>query len=872
MTSSRGRALLAVVLLTAGGVSVWRWLASVDLPGSSRIVTVGVYENAPKVYTDENGEAAGLFIDLLKPIARRERWSLRFVRCTWANCLQQVADGRIDLMPDVAYSDQRDKVLVFGNVPITHSWSQIYRNKDVQVRSIVDLEAKRIAVLRDGIQQAYLARLMAGSGMRYSPLVVDSYKDGFDAVSRGDADAVVTNRFYGGRHARVYGLVETPIMFEPASLFFVTGKRTGPLLLARIDDQVARWRDDPDSPYFTALRDAMAPTPTVVVPRWLTLVMASLGALATLLLGFSTLLRWQVRRATGELGEANRRLDQVLKASPVVLYLLHEQNGQLAVRWVSPNIERIFGFTPAQAMAPGWWESRLHPDDREAALGRSAAILQQDQVTLEYRVTDATGRTRHVRDELRSFKDVGDGSQQVLATWSDFTDAHEQLAHVGFLTDHDALTGLVNRTRLEVLLDEAIARAARMPARFAVLCIDLDRFRAINDTLGHPAGDAMLQWAARRLESFAGRGDTVARIVGDRFVVVLSDDPTEHSAAERAEQLVQSFATPSRFGAHLLTVTASVGVSLYPAHGTDAETLLKHAELALYDAKQRGRSTFSIFAPGLSVGTLERLVMENALRGAADRGELVLHYQPQVDLRNGELVGVEALVRWNHPEFGLVPPGRFIPLAEETGTIHEVASWVLREACRQLAQWRAGGFAVPRVAVNLSAAQFGRDSLVADVNEVLLSTGLDASCLELEITESMIMRDPAQATAVLRNLKAQGLKLSIDDFGTGHSSLALLKHLPIDQLKIDQSFVRDIGIDEQDEAISRTVIGLARVLGLGTVAEGVEREEQAHFLLAEGCKFAQGYWFSRPVPPDALRDAWHDRGQSETVSEFVAGP
>ena len=803
----------------------------------------------------------------------RSKWTLRYVRCTWSECLALVGNGAIDLMPDVAYSVERDAVFDFPDVAVTHSWSQIYRNPRVQVRSIADLAALRVAVLRGGIQQAYVARLMAGSGLRYTPVLVDTYADGFEAVRQGRADAVVTNTFYGSKHARAYGLAETPIMFDPVSLYFVTRQGGGEGLLDRIDKRIEQWRDDPDSVYYLALRQAMAPPPVTIVPHRLKLGLYAAGAAVMLLLGFSLLLRWQVRRAIAELDRANRHLDHVLSASPVVLYQLRREGGGFVPEWASPNIERVFGFTPAQVAEPGWWESHLHPDDREAAVAGFADVAALGQMTREYRIIDAAGRTRHVRDELRLAAGPAGDSSQVVGTWSDLTEAREQAAQVNFLTNYDSLTGLANRATVRQRLAEAIDRARPAAARLAVMCIDLDRFKSINETLGHAAGDALLRVAAQKLAGVAGAQDNVARIGGDRFVLILGGDPSEFDVAEQAQHIVRLFSNPDDAGPDDFIVTASIGISLFPADGGDADTLLKHAELALYEAKQRGRSTYSLFASELSSGALERLVMENALRGAAARGELVLHYQPQVDLGSGALVGVEALVRWNHPEIGLVPPGQFIPLAEETGTIDDIAAWVLMEACRQMVEWRGAGLLVPRVAVNLSGMQIEDDALSSQVAGVLRDTGLEPACLELEITESTIMRKPDKAISVLRSLKAQGVKLSVDDFGTGYSSLAYLKRLPLDRLKIDQSFVRDIGQDIHDEAISRAVIELARGLGLETVAEGVEREEQSAFLRAEGCEFAQGYLFSRPLPAADLRAAWSDAaGALRTCIVTAGGP
>lgn len=837
------------------------------LPGCSpsaqatagRTVKTGVYENAPKIYTNADGKPAGLFIDLLQAIAAREGWRLEYVACTWAECLQSVTDGSLDLMPDVAYSEDRARIFDFHKTPAVNSWSQLYRNAGVELRSIADLQNRRVAVLNAAIQQTYLTQLMAGAGIQATFLPVSDYAAGFAAVRDGAADAVVANHFYGGRFAAGYGLVETPIMFNPVGLFFATGKGKNADLLAPIDRHLSDWRQEPDSIYFDILRAAMVPEPMTVVPRWLKAALLVTAGLGVLFGVFSVLLRWQVRRATAALQRTHRQLGQVLDASPVVLYSLRPEPGGYVTEWVSPNIERIFGFPAVQAQAPGWWESRLHPEDREVALANfERHALHGGELTQEYRILDAKGRTRYIHDELR-VSAAGDGREgQIVGTWTDLTQAVRQAAELRFLTQYEPNTGLPNRARLHERLAKVLSHAGRQGAKVAVLLIDLDRFRYVNETLGHLKGDALLRAAARKIEALARIDDTLATVGGDEFVLVLGGETSAVHAAAVAEEVLRVFSHPIA-PEYPHVVTASVGVSIFPDDAADADNLLKHAELALYEAKNHGRNCYRVFASELTTGVEARVRMESALRHAVDRKELVLHYQPQLALNCDEVAGVEALVRWNSAGFGFLHPGEFIPLAEESGLIHELGAWVLREACRQMQAWQAAGLDLGRVAVNLSVLQIEQQRLAEQVAGILRETGLAPERLELEVTESTIMRHPDKALATLRELKTLGVRLTIDDFGTGHSSLAVLKRLPFNRVKIDQAFVREIGRDANDEAICRTVIELGRNLGLETVAEGVEREEQAAFLRAEGCGFAQGFLFGRPLSADVLQLAWGKR-------------
>ncbi len=420
------------------------------------------------------------------------------------------------------------------------------------------------------------------------------------------------------------------------------------------------------------------------------------------------------------------------------------------------------------------------------------------------------------------------------------------------LAQYDALTGLPNRALFHDRLAQAIARAHRSERRIALLFLDLDRFKEINDSLGHEAGDRVLQEAGARLRRHLREGDSVARLGGDEFTVILEDVESTEQVHEVAKKLLRAFAEPMAFAGRDLFVTLSIGIALYPRDGDDADSLLKHADTAMYEAKSEGRDNLQFYAAAMSAAAHERRSLEGSLRQALERGEFVLHYQPVVRLASGEISSVEALLRWQHPHQGLVPPGRFIGAAEQNGLIVPIGAWVLQEACAQAARWQAAGLRPVRVAVNLSARQFRRPGLVDTVRGALRAAALQPQWLMLEITESLLMDNPAAGGALLRALRELGVHMALDDFGTGYSSLAYLKHLPLDIIKIDRSFVRDAPGDADDAVIVKATIGLAASLGMLTTAEGVETREQAAFLQDNGCRFGQGFLFSPAVEADAL--------------------
>ncbi len=435
----------------------------------------------------------------------------------------------------------------------------------------------------------------------------------------------------------------------------------------------------------------------------------------------------------------------------------------------------------------------------------------------------------------------------------DVTERKQMEERVRFLAQHDPLTMLPNRWLFVELLENELAQAQRNGRKLAVLFFDLDKFKNINDTLGHEVGDELLKEVATRIRRSIRRSDTVARIGGDEFNIILSDLERGEYAGEVAAQIVGRFRRPFLIHGQAITITTSIGISLYPEDSDTGEALLRYADMAMYEAKEQGRNTFRFYNPAINLRSQERMRIESSLRQALERDELRIAYQPKVDLRTGQLAGVEALVRWQHPELGLLAPDHFIPVAEESGLIALIDEWVLKTACTQLQTWLCNGAAPFCMSVNFSARQFQRADLMEVVSRVLEESCLLPEYLELELTESAIMSHIEQAIPAMRALAERGIHIAVDDFGTGYSSLNYLKRLPIERLKIDQSFVQDIATDPDDRAIVQAVTALAHNLNKRVIAEGVETEEQLVFLRTIGCDQAQGFLFHRPLWPEQLQ-------------------
>lgn len=523
--------------------------------------------------------------------------------------------------------------------------------------------------------------------------------------------------------------------------------------------------------------------------------------------------------------------------------------------FLSPRLLSIFGYPEDfQVRSTNEWLQLVHPDDRARYNAANARHLRGEtpHFECEYRIRRADGSWAWGLSRGIAAIDPDGIARRMAGSITDISERKKQEELIHYLATRDSLTSLANRFLLSEMLMNALNRAGEVGKTLAVIYLDLDNFKDINDSLGHQAGDKVLVEIAHRLRREFPEPELVARQGGDEFIIVIPDAPNPAQVGGRIGRLLDELRQPIAAESGELVVRASAGIVFYPNEGSDAPTLLKNADLALYAAKARGRGQFAFFDGTMAERAAERLSLERHLATAIAHGELFLEFQPQVDMANGRLCGCEALLRWHHPDLGLVSPVRFVPVAESSGMIVPIGSWVLDEACRQAASWRAAGHAVP-VAVNLSVAQLTRTDFVQTVNDALSSHGLPPEAIELEITESLLMEGGSEALNALDDLAELGIPLSVDDFGTGYSSLAYLKRLPIDKLKIDRTFVSGVHSDRSDAAVVRAIIAIAQELGLDVIAEGIETAEQAAALLQLGCRQAQGYLFGRPMPAAVFR-------------------
>jgi diguanylate cyclase (GGDEF)-like protein/PAS domain S-box-containing protein len=554
------------------------------------------------------------------------------------------------------------------------------------------------------------------------------------------------------------------------------------------------------------------------------------------------------RRKTDVLQEGEARFRALVQNSFDII-TIHDSSG--VTLYESPAASRILGYPPGALIGKTPFET-LHPKDVARARDAFDALIRGEAsaAPVMMRFRHADGSWIHLEALGNNLLDHP-GIRGIVLTSRNITERKRAEERVQYLANYDVLTGLPNRFLMQDRLTQVIAHAYRNRLRAALVHIDLDRFKVVNETLGHYVGDALLKQAAERIRKATREADTVARVGGDEFTLVFPNVTSLQTLSAAAEVMLDELARPFPSEGQELFVSASVGISLFPDDAGSVEELIKHADAAMSSAKHLGRNNFQFYNAGMNLDVQDRMLIEAGLRTAIQRDELSLVFQPKIDLATRRIFGAEALLRWNHPKLGMIPPSRFVPVAEEAGLVGQIGEWVLNTACQQIRQWQDAGHCL-QVAVNVSARQFQDYDVAELVMDIMRDTGALAQNLEIELTESAVMNDAESSIVTLERLAALGVQIAIDDFGTGYSSLSYLKRLPLDLLKIDQSFVRDISSDPNDAAIVRAIITLARSLGIKVIAEGVENEAQLAFLNAYGCQYAQGYLFGRPLTPDQL--------------------
>ncbi len=556
------------------------------------------------------------------------------------------------------------------------------------------------------------------------------------------------------------------------------------------------------------------------------------------------------KREEREWQQTQRQLDHVFKETDIAIWSVEMPSYKLLQ--MSPACEKIFGYSQQHFIEDGFlWDKIIHPEDLPINKKLRQKVFSGITIQHEYRIIHSSGEIKWVHDRVIPARDHLNNITRFYGVVIDVTERKQTEEKINHMAFHDTLTGLPNSKKFHDYLSDALLESNHSEDRLAIMYVDVDRFKNINESFGHSFGDIALKGIADRITECMTKRNIVSRVVGDEFLLLLPHITGESEAEVVANRIVEAFKHPLVVQSYEFHLTVSIGIAMYPSEGMDGESLTQCAHIAMSRTKELGKNNYQIYSPHMKAKVHNRIELENDLRKAIENNEMLLHYQPQIDIMTGSLIGVEALIRWNHPSRGLIPPADFIPLAEESGLIVPIGEWVLRTACKQNKAWHNAGFQTLSISVNLSIRQFLQSNLIHKIAQILKETELDPQYLDLEITESMTM-DVEHAINMLHELKKLGVQISMDDFGTGYSSLNHLQRFPIDRLKIDKSFMDKITSNVNDANIVTTIIALAHNLGLKVTAEGVETNEQLQFLIDRNCDETQGYYFSKPVPAEQI--------------------
>ncbi|GAA4365430.1 EAL domain-containing protein [Kangiella marina] len=822
--------------------------------------------NAPPVMViDENDNNAGFMVELLEQIALEESWDIEWVRLDWPAVIPKTLNHEIDLIPFIAYSEERAEYLDYNEEGILTGWGQVFIHKDEPIpQNIISLSGHNIAIIKNEIYGIKLRNLCNLFDIKCNFTEVDTYRDAFKKIEDKLVTAAVTSSLVSYSHDNDFVKI-TPIVFEPRKVLFATAKNTNADLLQTIDHYTKLWRFDANSTYYQ-LRDKYLKgviEQETAFPSWL---LYSLLILTGLLLAsalIAILLKKQVKRQTQALEDQSDKIRQIINLVPHMVFASNAKGklilaNRYAADFFGIEMSNIEGYEQSDLIRRLPNSANLF-EDESLLLRKDAHAIQKEIETYNYNGQKATLKISKVPFISRYSR-----MPSVVTVGVDITEAKEYERQIQHMAQHDSLTELPNRMLLNDRIHQSLALTKRYGHCGAVLFIDLDYFKNINDSLGHMAGDHLLKDVAGRLKDIVRDGDTVSRLGGDEFIVQLNhlsgdSDRAEKSACKIAEKINFTLAQEYTVKGNKLFSTASIGVVIYPRDADSEEAIIQRADTAMYYAKSMGRNRYAVFKKAMEKAVVRKHILEKELRKALAEARFILRYQPQLTSDDNNFIGAEALLRWSHPTEGIISPSEFIPIAEENHLIIPIGEWVLKQVCHQIKYWLEKYGYSPFITVNLSAIQIRNSDLVSYIKNLLEQTKIPPNLLEFEVTETVLLHEARISIDVLNELKKLGVRLSIDDFGTGYSSLNYLKKLPLDKLKIDRSFVKDIPGDPDSETIIRTVISMSIDMGLEVIAEGVETKEQLQYLLKERCHLFQGFYFDPPISLEQLEEKYFTR-------------
>jgi polar amino acid transport system substrate-binding protein len=816
-----------------------------SLSAKAPTVRIGYFDTHPLSFRNAQGEPDGLIIDILNEVAASRNIQVDWVYDDFPNQITHIQNGQIDVLVSLAYSEERARYMDYAEMNFTNVWGQVFLPSNSDVESLFDLSGKTVALLANGINGQNFMKQCELFEVECQAVYGNSYQAIFAMVAAGEADAAVSNNMVGAEFQSQHDLLASSIVFNPFKVYITKPLGADPAFLNLYDEKMRAWKDDPDSFYYQARLKWTHQNNQDSIPYWILYTLLGLFVFALVAMVAAVLFKRQVNRRVTELSQREVQLNQIINIVPHMIYANDYQGKFILANDFACD---FFGIDRNQVEQENIY-TILKTSRNFANL--IAYTTSSNPFNTEIEARNCRGEPVSLMMSKVPYSGRNDKEPAVVTVGVDISQTKQYEEEIEYLANHDALTGLPNRMLLSDRLKSSLARAEQFKHVGAILYIDLDNFKNINDSQGHKVGDKLIKKVATMLKKTVNPGDTIARLGGDEFVIEIPEldhdlTTAEQQAVDVAERITSQLKKPIIIEDKQYNITASVGVVIYPRDGHRQSILIQRADTAMYEAKFNGRNRIQVFEKGLEAKVKKQHQLENDLRLALQNKEIVMVYQPIVAADSLKMVGTEILLRWHHPVRGTIMPADFIPIAESAQLILEIGYWTIEKACQQIISWLETTDTPFFVAINLSVIQFRDRHFLSRITDMVNEYNIPRNYLEFEVTESILLSESTRSIEVINQLKLLGIRLSIDDFGTGYSSFDYIRKLPLDKIKIDKSFIEEIPHDSNSETIVKTILNMAHEMNLEVVAEGVENKEQMDFLRKHKCQFFQGYLFSKP--------------------------
>jgi diguanylate cyclase (GGDEF)-like protein/PAS domain S-box-containing protein len=809
------------------------------------IFQIGYFDTPPLSFLNDEGNPDGFIIDLLNEIALQEGFTIEWVHDDFPKLIAKMKTQHLDAMVSTAYSAERSEFLTYSEMNFSNVWGQVFLPPNSNIDSLFDLNDKTIALMVNDFNGQNFINQCEQFEVNCLFKYGDSYKQTFQMLANNEVDAVVSNNLVGTTFLEDYNLIASSIVFNPFKVYISTPKNANNFILNQYDKYMKSWKENKNSFFYQTRLKWTHIKSDKNIPYWVFYTLLGLILFALIAVIAAVLFKRQVNNRVAELSQREVQLNQIINIVPHMIFA-NDYRGKIII--ANKYACHFFGIDSYEVEKKNIYTVLKSSPNFNSLITYTTS---SNPFNTEIEVLNIQGEKFTLLMSKVPYSGRNDFEPAMVTVGVDISQAKLYEQEIEYLSHHDALTGLPNRLLLSDRLKSSLARAKQFNHVGAILYIDLDNFKNINDSQGHKVGDKLIKKVANIIKKSVNPGDTIARLGGDEFVIELPELNNDYPKAEKqaidvSESIIRQLKKPIIIEDKQYNITASLGIVIYPRDGDRQSILIQRADTAMYEAKFLGRNRIHVFEPGLETKVIKSHQLENDLRLALSNNEISMVYQPIVNVETMKMVGSEMLLRWNHPNEGVIMPADFIPIAESAQLILEIGYWTIEEACKQILQWRETSHEPFFIAINLSVIQIREKDFLSRITDLIYHYHIPRNCLEFEVTESILLSESERSIEIINQLKLMGIKLSIDDFGTGYSSFDYIRKLPLDKIKIDKSFIQDIPEDSNSITIVKTILNMASEMNLEVVAEGVETDQQLEFLKQNNCQYFQGFIFSKP--------------------------